>query len=143
VRRFMNTEYITNSLLLLPKLKEVASQPRPQQGTKEFYRWYVCNQMIDFPESDMCGLVESGEIVAVCYYTDWIDYHQMGYLVSFRRGAGRKLFEEYIRRNRYPRVYTEPINKEVEQVYRSWGFRGVAQCDPNFGEYWDEYLVYN
>jgi predicted AAA+ superfamily ATPase len=99
--------------------------------------------MIDFPESDMCGLVESGTVVAVCYYADWIDYHQMGYLVSFRRGAGKKLFEEYIRKNNYPRVYTEPINKEVEQVYRSWGFRDVAQCDPNFGEYWDEYLVYN
>ena len=139
----MSTEYIIDSKLLLPKLKEVASQPRPQQGTKEFYRWYVCNQMIDFPESDMCGLVEYGEVIAVCYYADWVGYHQMGYLVSFRRGAGKKLFEEYTQRNGYPRVYTEPINKEVEQVYRSWGFRDVTQCDPNFGEYYDSYLVYN
>jgi hypothetical protein len=139
----MSIEYITKSNLLLPKLKEVASQPRPPQETTEFYRWYVCNQMIDFPESDMCGLVECGEVIAVCYYADWVGYHQMGYLVSFRRGAGKKLFEEYIRRNSYPRVYTEPINKEVEQVCRSWGFRGVAQCDPNFGEYYDSYLVYN
>jgi hypothetical protein len=136
-------EYITKPEVLLPKIEVVAAQLRPPQGTKEFYRWYVCNQMIDFPESDMCGLVESGEVIAVCYYADWIDYHQMGYLVSFRRGAGRKLFEEYIRRNNYPRVYTEPINKEVEQVYRSWGFRSVSQYDPNFGEYWDSYLVYN
>jgi len=137
------TEYTTDSLLLLPKLKEVASQPRPPQETTEFYRWYVCNQMIDFPESDMCGLVESGNVVAVCYYADWIDYHQMGYLVAFRRGAGKKLFHEYIRRSGHPRVYTEPINEEVGRLYRSWGFRDVAQCDPNFGEYWDEYLVYN
>jgi len=139
--KVMSIEYTTDNKLLLSKLKEVASQPEPTYWTKEYDLWFTCREMINFPESNICGLVNSGEVIAVCSYTDRGDHHYMGNLVSFRKGAGRKLFEEYIKRNNYPRVYTEPINRKVEELFRYWGFRSVDQYNPKFKDYWG-YLVY-